>query len=64
MSKLERTEEEKKKPIDVKWFMKDIIQLMILENFKKYVVLVTILELILLIFIRGGCRVSKSSSDI
>ena len=57
MSKLERTEEEKKKPIDVKWFMKDIIQLMILENFKKYVVLVTILELILLIFIRGGCRV-------
>ena len=64
MSKLERTEEEKKKSIDVKWFMKDIIQLMILENFKKYVVLVTILELILLIFIRGGCRVSKSSSDI
>ena len=49
MSELERVKEEEKKLIEVKWFTKDAIKHMNLENLKQYAPLVMILEIILLI---------------
>ena len=47
-----RIEEEEKKMIEVKWFTRDIIKPMILENLKQYAFLVMKLEIILLICIQ------------
>ena len=52
MSELERVKEEEKKLIEVKWFKKDAIKHMNLENLKQYALLVMILEIILLICIQ------------
>ena len=52
MSELERVKEEEKKLIEVKWFIKDAIKHMNLENLKQYALLVMILEIILLICIQ------------
>ena len=41
--------EEEERLVEVKWFMKDLIKTMILEDLKKYMFLVMKLEIILLI---------------
>ena len=46
IDEIERIEEEGKKLIEVKWFTKDIIEPMILENLKQLVLLVMKLEII------------------
>ena len=51
IDEIERIEKKTKKLIEVKWFTKDTIKSMILENLKQYVVLVMKLEVILLICI-------------
>ena len=49
MTELERIEEEEKTLAEAKWFTKDIIKHMILENLKQYTFLVIMLEIILLV---------------
>ena len=49
IDEIEEIEEQEKKLMEVKWFTKDIIKPMILENLKQYVFLVMKLEIILLI---------------
>ena len=47
INELERTEKEERKLIEIKWFTKDIIERMSLENLKRYVLSAVILEVIL-----------------
>ena len=52
MIEIERIEEEEKKLIGIKWFTKDKLKHIILENLRQYILLAMILKLILLKCIR------------
>ena len=52
INEIKRIEEEEKRLTEKKWFIKQLIKLMILENLKQYVLLVVKLEIMLLIWIQ------------
>ena len=51
INEIKKIEEEEKRLTEIKWFIKQLIKLMILENLKQYLLLVVKLEIMLLIWI-------------
>ena len=49
IAEIKRIEEKKKMLTEIKWFMKELVEIMILEVLKQYVLMVMILETMLLV---------------
>ena len=49
IAEIKRIEEKKKMLTEIKWFMKELVEIMILEALKQYVLMVMILETMLLV---------------